>query len=58
MNTPIKNNDKIYIIFIGQSAHHLDLREPNAADPKTVTDAREQETSIIQSWIDEYMGKQ
>jgi len=34
-------------IFILESAHHLDLREPNAADPSYVTEAREIETLWI-----------
>ena len=39
-------------IYIEQSAHHLDLRLPNAADPATLTEARNQETQWIAKWID------
>jgi lysosomal Pro-X carboxypeptidase len=35
-------------IFIEESAHHLDLRTPNAADPISLTYARANETQIIQ----------
>jgi hypothetical protein len=57
LNDPIQGNDKIHIIYIGQAAHHLDLREPNSEDPQDVIDARNKEIEIIQSWIDEYNGK-
>ena len=33
-------SDQSIAIFIKDSAHHLDLRLPNAADPQTLTDAR------------------
>ena len=49
-------SDQSIAIFIKDSAHHLDLRLPNAADPKTVTDARQTETEWIAKWIDQYQG--
>jgi len=39
-----KINDQILALYIENSAHHLDLRLPNKADPQTVTDARKTET--------------
>ena len=41
-------------IFIENSAHHLDLRLPNAADPESLTAARKTETEWIAKWIDQY----
>ena len=41
-------------LYIYGSAHHLDLRAPNDADPKYVTDARAIELEYIQKWIAEY----
>lgn len=59
LNDKIIGNDKISIIYIGKSAHHLDLREPNDEfDPQEVKDARKMETDIIRGWIKEYMGIQ
>lgn len=53
----IKNNGNIDIIYISESAHHLDLREPNDQyDPQSVKDARAKETAIIKRWIAEYQG--
>lgn len=49
-------NDKILTLVIDDAAHHLDLREPNDADPASVTDARSQETDWIAKFIDEYQG--
>jgi len=49
-------NDQCIAIYIEGSAHHLDLRLPNAADPQTLTDARQTETEWIAKWIDEYQG--
>ena len=45
-------NASAIALFIEQSAHHLDLRLPNAADPETLTAARATETSTIAIWID------
>jgi len=57
LNEEIKNNDRIHIIYIESAAHHLDLREPNDADPESVTTARAKEIEIMQKWIDEYYGR-
>lgn len=43
-------------IYIEGSAHHLDLRLPNEADPATLTAARQTETEYIAKWIDQYQG--
>jgi hypothetical protein len=43
-------------IWIEDSAHHLDLRLPNEADPDTVKAARQLETETIAKWIDQYQG--
>lgn len=40
INYALKNNDKITVHLMSGAAHHLDLREPNAADPADVTKAR------------------
>jgi len=40
-------------VIIEGGAHHLDLREPNAADPQSVVDARNFERSQINKWIKE-----
>ena len=57
LNDKIVGNDKIDILFIGKSAHHLDLREPNDQyDPQEVKDARKLELQIIKRWIQEYMN--
>lgn len=50
----LENNDKCTVLYIEGSAHHLDLRLPNAADPATLTAARVTETSMIAQYIDEY----
>ena len=47
---------KTTTLYIEHSAHHLDLRLPNVADPATVTAARAIETETIAKWIDEYQG--
>ena len=51
-----KINDQTIALRIENSAHHLDLRLPNDADPQTVTDARQTETEWIAKWIDQYQG--
>lgn len=33
------------------SAHHLDLRSPNVADPVYVVEGRKQEIKIIEKWL-------
>jgi len=45
------------VMVIENSAHHLDLREPNAADPITVTEARTKEAKIITGWIEDYQNQ-
>jgi len=45
------------VIYIKNSAHHLDLRLPNAADPVTVTEARNKERQIIKGWIENYQNQ-
>lgn len=49
-------SDQTIALYIENSAHHLDLRLPNDADPQTVTDARQTETEWIAKWIDQYQG--
>ena len=51
-----KINDETLVLYIENSAHHLDLRLPNEADPQTVTDARQQETEWIAKFVDQYQG--
>jgi len=41
-------------VNIENSAHHLDLRDPNEADPESVVKARDIERQEIRKWIDEY----
>ena len=49
-------NSATTVLFIEGSAHHLDLRLPNTADPATLTAARVTETNVIAQWIDDYQG--
>lgn len=49
-------NDKCVSLYIENSAHHLDLREPNELDPQSVKDARQIEMQEIAKWIDQYQG--
>lgn len=51
-----KINDDTIALYIESSAHHLDLRLPNEADPATVTAARQTETEWIAKFIDQYQG--
>jgi len=44
------------VLYIENSAHHLDLRLPNCADPETLTTARQIEAQYIAKWIDQYQG--
>ena len=44
-------------LYIKDSAHHLDLREPNPADPPSVTSARATEAAYIRKWIQEHAEK-
>uniref|UniRef100_A0A7S3CRA2 Lysosomal Pro-X carboxypeptidase n=1 Tax=Strombidium rassoulzadegani TaxID=1082188 RepID=A0A7S3CRA2_9SPIT len=41
-------------LYIKDSAHHLDLREPNAADPVSVTEARAVEMAYVKKWVSHY----
>jgi hypothetical protein len=49
-------NDQCLSLVITDSAHHLDLRLPNEADPASVTAARQLETEWIAKFIDQYQG--
>lgn len=44
-------NDKISIIIIPDTAHHLDLRGSNPNDPESVKGARQKEILAIQKWL-------
>ena len=46
-------------LFIKDSAHHLDLRAPNAADgmgPGSVTEARLVEAMYVKKWVQDYQN--
>jgi hypothetical protein len=45
-------NDSCKTLYIENSAHHFDLREPNEADPDTVKEARQQEIEWVAKFID------
>lgn len=45
------NNDKIRIVIIPDSAHHLDLRAKNSNDPLSVDYARKLHLDSIREWI-------
>jgi len=47
-------SENLISIVIPEAGHHLDLRGPNPADPFYVTDARIQEQSIIEGWLNDY----
>jgi len=47
-------SDTLIAIVIPESAHHLDLRAPNDADPQSVTEARIQEAEIINEWLSDW----
>ena len=44
-------NHNIPTYFLEDSAHHLELREPNSADPTSVKDVRQSEITNIKLWI-------
>jgi hypothetical protein len=44
-------------VYIANSAHHLDLRYPNDADPISVTMARQFETDTLSGWLDAYYAQ-
>ena len=48
------NETNSIALYVEGSAHHLDLREPNPADPQEMVDARETEKSYIYTWIKDY----
>jgi len=50
-------NPENYVFFMPESAHHLDLRTPNEADPIFVKQTREREEKIIKGWIEEYQNQ-
>lgn len=54
--TSLPDNDQCLTLLIENSAHHLDLRLPNEADPSTVTEARQTEMEWIAKFIDQYQG--
>jgi lysosomal Pro-X carboxypeptidase len=41
----------IISILIDGGAHHLDLREPDPADPQSVIDARDFEIETLKGWL-------
>ena len=43
-------------LYIMESAHHFDLREPNDADPDSVKEARQIEIEWLAKFIDQYQG--
>lgn len=50
------NNDKIKVYLMEGAAHHLELREPNEADPKDVNTARAGIVDLLTAWIKEWNG--
>jgi len=47
-------SESLVAITIPEAAHHLDLREPNEADPHYVKLARTQEETLIYAWLSDY----
>ena len=47
-------NSSTISLYIADSAHHLDLREPNETDPASLTAARQIEKEWIAKFIDQY----
>lgn len=45
-------NDKVVILIIPDTAHHLDLRKSHPKDPPSVIYAREKEKQTIHKWIE------
>jgi lysosomal Pro-X carboxypeptidase len=43
--------DGARLFWINQSAHHLDLRAANPADPPSVTQARHAEVETVAGWL-------
>ena len=50
------NIPSIIPIHMKTAAHHLDLRGSDPADPSDVTNARIQETGIINAWLSEIVA--
>jgi len=50
VTTSLSANSLVAFTMEG-AAHHLDLRAPNAADPKSVVQGRQTEKSLIQYWL-------
>lgn len=48
------NNTNSIALFVNGSAHHLDLRTPNEADPEEMVTARAIEKSYVLKWITDY----
>jgi len=49
-------SEQTTFLYIENSAHHLDLRLPNEADPESLTAARQTEMDEVAKWIDQYQG--
>jgi lysosomal Pro-X carboxypeptidase len=47
----IKGEQDMIAVYMSDSAHHLDLRLPNSADPQSVQQGRQTEISYIQDWV-------
>ncbi|XP_077865973.1 dipeptidyl peptidase 2-like [Saccoglossus kowalevskii] len=47
-------SDSLIAILIDGGAHHLDLREANPLDPRSVIHARQEEVKYIQKWIEQF----
>lgn len=46
-------SDSVIAVYMEGAAHHLDLREPNPADPESVKHARIVEEMYIRRWLRE-----
>jgi lysosomal Pro-X carboxypeptidase len=51
---PITRNPDLQVIVIANSAHHLELRSPNAADPIEVVNARATIIQTLKAWALQY----
>jgi len=56
LNT-ITNEKDMIAVYMSESAHHLDMRLPNSADPESVQNGRQIEIEYIQEWVDAVAGK-
>jgi hypothetical protein len=50
----VPGNPNIDVIIIHGGAHHLELREPNDADPQDAKDTRKLISDRIQAWIEDW----